>query len=206
MRCKMNKNNLMSPSEELVQTSAKNVFKRSKFIFVFTTLFIFIFSITSVIKGQDTNVQDFPPDTEPPPLKVISKDEKKKLEDERNFKKRTILALELMDSRLNKAEEANSKKEFKEMFNQLGRFHAIIDNTLTFLNRNNNDSRKILNNFKRFEIGLRKLLPRIELIRREVPQRYQFYVKNLIKNVRDARSRAVEPFFDDSVIREDDGK
>jgi hypothetical protein len=198
--------NLGFGKENFVRSSTKNVFRRSKFISVITTFFLFVFCLTTVSKAQDTAGQDLPPDMEPPPIKVISKDEKKQLEEERDFKKRTVLALELMDSRLNKAEEANSKKEFKEMFNQLGRFHAIVDNTLRFLNRNNNDSRKILNNFKRFEIGLRKLLPRIELIRREVPQRYQFYVMSLIKNVRDARSKAVEPFFADSVVREDDGK
>lgn len=202
----MNKKNLSSSSDNFVQTSAKNVFKRFKFIFLFTGIFVFILSITSFSKGQDVKTPDFPPDSEPPPIKVISKAEKKQLEEESSFKKRTILALELMDSRLNKAEEATSKKEFKEMFDQLGGFHAIIDHTLRFLDRNNNDSRKILNNFKRFEIGLRKLIPRIELIRRGVPQRYQFYVKTLIKNVREARSRAVEPFFDDSVIRDDDGE
>ena len=176
-----------------------------KKLFIFTLCFVFIFGVANISKAQDKEEPEFPPDAEPPPFKVLTKEEKQKLESERKIKKRTKLALELMDARLIKAEEANSNNDYDEVFTELGRFHAIIDHTLKYLNRRNNDSRKILFNFKRLEIGLRKFLPRIELIRREVPLKYQYYVKSLIKNVRRARSRAIEPLYDDSVVSDDKG-
>lgn len=186
-------------SDRVRQWGIRPVSARGQIPSVFLILFVFLASA-----GATSGQEQIPPDAEPPPLKMLSKKEKKQLESETRIKKRTKLALELMDARLLRAESANEKNAFQEVFVELGRFHAIIDHTLNFLNRKNNDSRKILNNFKRLEIGLRKFLPRIELIRREVPPSHQYYVKKLIKDVREARSRAVEPLFDDTVISEDD--
>jgi hypothetical protein len=105
-----------------------------------------------------------------------------------------------MDLRVKKAEEFKISDEFDEMFKELGGFHALVDDKLRFLTRNDNDSGRILNNFKRFEIGLRGFRPRLELLRSDLPSRYDFYVRNLIKYLRDARTRAVEPFFSDTVV------
>ncbi|MEK7855704.1 MAG: hypothetical protein AAB288_06415, partial [Acidobacteriota bacterium] len=59
---------------------------------------------------------------------------------------------------------------------------------------------KVLNNFKRLEIGLRQFRPRLELIRRGIPSEYEPYLRSLIQYVRDARAKAVEPLFGDSVV------
>lgn len=164
-----------------------------------------LFALTAIV--MPVAAQEIPPEAEPPPLKVLTKKERSTLEKEKRVKKRTKLALTLMEDRLLRAEDAKDNGDFKEMFTELGRFHAIIDHTLQFLDRKDSDSRKVLFNFKRLEIGLRRLIPRIELIRREVPLKYQYYVRSLVKNVRKARSRAVEPLFDDTVIEEEkDGR
>lgn len=144
--------------------------------------------------------QDEPKDAAPPPLKILYKEEKTQLESEVNVKKRTKLALTLMEARLKKAEELNARNDFNEMFTELGGFHALVDNTLNFLNRNDDGGEKILNDYKRIELSLRTFIARLELIRRELPLKYEFYVRGLIKSVRDARVRAVEPMFDDSVV------
>ena len=52
---------------------------------------------------------------------------------------------------------------------------------------------------KRFEIGLRGFAPRIERLRREVPARYELYIRTLGIYVRDARSKALEPMFGNAV-------
>lgn len=139
-------------------------------------------------------------ETAPPPLKVLSKTEKTQLEAVTDIKQRTKLALELMDARLLVAEGYSAKEAYPEMFLELGGFHALIDNTLKFLDSNDNGRGKVLNNFKRMELSLRKYITRLELIRRDLPIRYEFYVRTLIRQVRDARSRAVEPLFEDSVV------
>ena len=135
-----------------------------------------------------------------PPIKALIKDEKEKLEAEKDIKKRLTLALQLMEIRLKNGETLNAEENYVDMFTELGFFHALMDNTLNFLERNNVGSGKVLNYYKRFEISLRGFIARLEVIRRELPPRYEYYVKSLVKAVRDARSRAVEPLFDDAVV------
>lgn len=142
-----------------------------------------------------------PDDMAPPPVKNVSKEERSQLEAESEVKERTKLALQLMDLRLKKAEELNSREEFTKMFLELGGFHGLVDNTLVFLTQvSRGDSGKVLNNFKRLEIGLRSFIPRMEIIRRELPARYEFYVRILTRYLRDARSKAIEPLFGDTVV------
>ncbi len=161
----------------------------------FIVLILFMFS-ASIITAQN-----FPPDDiAPPPLKQISKSERSQLEAETEVKKRTKLALELMDLRLKSAEDLHTRQAFPEMFLELGGFHGLVDNTLEFLNQSNRSSGKELNNFKRLEIGLRAFMPRLEGIRRDLPLRYEFYLRSLVKYLRDARTKAIEPLFGDTVI------
>ena len=136
----------------------------------------------------------------PPPLKIISKSDKKQLEDVPDVKKRTILALQLMELKLKKIEELDDQNEFAKMYEELGGFHALMDYTLDFLYRNNSGNRKNLGNFKRYEMGLRAFPPRIEVIRRELPLKYESYLRELLKYIRETRSKAVEPFFGNTVV------
>lgn len=167
-------------------------FQRLFFCFI---LFTFTFSICLL-----ANAQESPQKEVPPPLKMLAKEEKSSLEAQTDVKKRTILSLNLMDSRLLKAEGYVSKEEFREMFNELGGFHALMDNTLAFLGRNNSNNGKVLNNYKRIELSLRKYITRIELIRRDLPLEYEPYVRRLTRYVREARTKAVEPLFGETVL------
>ncbi|HUR98611.1 MAG TPA: hypothetical protein VMZ26_11155 [Pyrinomonadaceae bacterium] len=139
-------------------------------------------------------------DLAPPPLKLLSQDEKAKLGGEPEVKRRTKLALELMDARLKQAETLHTSESYDDMFTQLGAFHGLMDNMLEFLNKSDKDSGKVLNNFKRLEIGLRGFMPRLQMIHSDIPIRYEQYVRNLIKSLRTARARAIEPLFDDTVL------
>ncbi len=78
--------------------------------------------------------------------------------------------------------------------------HGLLDNTLDFLGKQDSNKGKVLDNYKRLEIGLRGFAPRLETIRRDLPLRYEDYVHKLLKYVRDSRSRAVEPMFGSSVV------
>lgn len=157
---------------------------------------IFIPAITTIAAAQ---VDDYA-NGAPPPIKLMSKSEASQLASRPEVKERTKLALELMSARLTKAEQLNSKGEFTEMYNELGAFHALMDNTLVFLYSNSRGRDKNFDTFKRFEMALRAFAPRLGVIRRELPVEYDPYVRNLIKYVRDARSKAIEPLFSDLVV------
>jgi hypothetical protein len=135
----------------------------------------------------------------PPPLKTISRSERDQLDREKGIKSRTKLALELMDGRLKRAENSLAG-DVEQTFAELGIFHALMDDTLSFLGGNGRPSKKVLANLKRFEIGLRKFTPRLELIRREVPLTHEFYVRSLLKQLREARTKATEPLFGETVL------
>lgn len=160
--------------------------------FVFCLLFISPF-LTLAQEGEP------PEDVAPPPFKFLSKVEKTSLESQNNnIKKRTKLSLELMDARMLKAEKSQVENNYSSSLEELAGFHAILDNTLDYLIKTN--AGKNDRSFINFEIYLRKQVPRLESIRREMPVRYGYYVGKLMIAVREARAKAVEPIFRDSVI------
>lgn len=158
---------------------------------------IFLFLGIPFGAAAQTVIED---DLAPPPLKILSPEEKSKLGAETEVKRRTKLALELMEARLKRAELHDADENYDEMFVELGGFHGLMDNMLEFLSKSNRDSDRVLDNFKRFEIGLRGFTVRLEMIRHEIPLRYDHYVRNLVRNLRAARARAIEPLFDDTVV------
>lgn len=160
--------------------------------------FMFVSLASASVLGQDD-----PPQYElaPPPLMVMSKAERDKLDGEQGVRKRTELALSLMSARIDLAETANRRDDLNEMFSHLGAFSAIMEDTLGFLKLADTNRNRTLNNFKRLEMGLRRFSPRLELIRRELPLTHEFYVRSLLRQIRDARSRALTPLFGETVIR-----
>jgi hypothetical protein len=162
---------------------------------------VFLLSLGTWASAQDNRV-----DTAPPPLKILSKSERSRLDAENDVKSHTKLALDLMQERLAAAEKLNSAEDYESMFRELGAFNALIDECLRFLGRRDTGSDKILNNYKRLEIGLRAFVPRLESIRRELPLRYEEYVRKLMKEVRDARAKAIDPMFADPVLGNEDNQ
>ncbi len=153
-----------------------------------------------LIAGSESPAQTTPDDSAAPPLRVVSREELARLGLQRDVKRRTQATLDLMAARLTKAEALIQSEQFDEMYKELGGFHGLLENNLDFLNAGNKDSGKVLNNFKRFEMGLRQFRPRLEMIRRNIPLRYEHYLQTLIQYVREARAKAVEPLFGDSVV------
>ena len=162
-----------------------------------------MFVALAIFPAISARAQQAEPGDIPPPAKIVSKDERSQLDAQVDVKKRTKLALDLMNVRLTKAEGLHTSGNLDGMFVELGVFHALVDTTLEFLNKSDKDNRKVLDNFKRFEIGLRTFAPRLELIRRDLPLKYEFYVRSLAVYLRNARAKAVEPLFSDTIVPPD---
>ncbi len=167
---------------------------RSVRVILYFSLFTFSFSLLSVY------AQDDPQDIAPPPLKLVSKVERSRLDGETDLKLRTKLELAMMNDRLMAAEKLHSTEDYDGVFHELGFFQGLMDDSLDYLLKRNTGNGKILDNFKRLEIGLRGFGPRLEIIRRDLPPRYEDYLRRLIKYVRDARSKAIEPQFGDTAV------
>ena len=141
-----------------------------------------------------------PDESAPPPIKMLSKSERTQLGERLQPKERTSLALQLMDARLTSAEKFTTDENYSLMYAELGGFQALMDNTLAFLLSSKSDEGKQLNSLKRFEIGLRGFAPRMEAIRRDVPPNFEPYLKDLIRYISDAREKAMQPFYSNTVI------
>lgn len=140
------------------------------------------------------------PDAAPPPLKVLSKQERQQLASKMDLKARTKLALELMEARIAAAEKLAAGGDNPAMYTELGGFHALMDHIIGQLDKLDETRGKVLDGYKRLELGLRGFTPRLETLRREVPLEYEHYLQNLLKYVRDTRARALEPMFGDTVV------
>jgi hypothetical protein len=168
---------------------------------VLASYFAFLLLTFAFMLVQPAAAQDDPPDTAPPPLKIVSKDERQKLAAEDDIKDRTNLALQMMNIRLGTAEKHSANKDFDAMFRELGFFHGLVDDSVTFLEKRDAGNKKVLDTFKKLEMGLRGFIPRLETVRRELPLRYEDYVRHLMKFVREARARAIDPMFSDNVVK-----
>lgn len=144
-------------------------------------------------------IDEPPADVAPPPFKKLSNEEKQKLEAESALKKRTQLSLELMEARLANAEKYSNEDDYRNSLENLAGFQALLENTFSYLERNDLRN-KADNRFKQLEIFLRRQVPRLENMRRNMPYKYGYYVLKLMKVVRETRAKAVEPLFSDSVI------
>lgn len=170
--------------------------KSSLLTFIFSLLILLCSAVTTFAQ-----VSDIPQDTAPPPLKIVSQAEQNQLRGEPDETKRTKLALTLIDGHLLTAETLHAQENYDKMFAELGGFAALIDYTLLDLSKNKSGGNKNLDNYKRVEINLRKYTTRIELLYRDLPAKYEYYVRQLLKSMRKARSRAIEPLFGDTVVK-----
>lgn len=162
----------------------------------FTILLFVIFGFTIASHAQKAKVQDIAP----PPLTIISEGEQNQLSAKSDIKDRTQLAIELMESRIMKSEVLCEQKLYRESLDELGNFQALVSDALRFLNRNNTGGKKVQYNYKRLDINLRQLLPRLELLRRKMPFRYGYYVKDLMRYVSKTRAKATDSLFANTVL------
>src|SRR6478672_6742931 len=101
--------------------------------------FLSILLLLTIVPAISTRAQHAEPGDIPPPAKVISKAEQAQLDAQSDVKKRTKLALDLMNARLTKAESLHDNHDLDAMFVELGVFHALVDHTLEFLNKSDKD-------------------------------------------------------------------
>lgn len=168
--------------------------------------FFFLLPFYFLLSSPPAMAQDGPEDAAPPPLKVFSKDERERLGSQLDLKDRTKLALDMMGARLNEAERLAGLGDNAAMYTELGGFHALMDHIMEHVDKLDERRSKVLDAYKRIEIGLRNYTPRLENLRRDVPIKYEHYIRKLIKYLRDTRARALEPMFGNTVVRNNDPK
>lgn len=178
----------------------RNVFLKQTVNSLFSL--VAVFCLTGFVFGQQAQPVDYQDENEtaPPPVFTMSGEEKSQLTNESDLKRRTQLCLSLADARLRRAEEATAREDYQAALTDLGSYQAIIDNHIKFLEQNGYSSGKVRDNFRRMDIMLRSYAPRIETIRRTTPFEFAVHLKSILNFTRDARTRALDSFFSDSIL------
>jgi hypothetical protein len=168
------------------------------------SLMLLTFCLTSIAQAQDGPVVTSMP--APPPMKFVSNQERSQLEVERDIKKRTQISIRLAEEKLLRAEALTGEQDFAAVINELGNYQGLIDEALNFLSTFSSKKDKTRDTYKKFEITLRSHIVRLETMRRVTPADYADNFKRMIEFVRDARTQALNSFYDDTVIPNEDKK
>jgi hypothetical protein len=155
------------------------------------------------LPARAQNPQPLPtPLTAPPPLKVISKEERQQLDQTKDSKDRLKVSIELADARLTKAEQLTMQTEYEAALNEVGTYHALIEDALENLSTLKQDSNKTRDLYKRFELALRADGPRLTAMRRITPLEFAVWIKKVEDFARAGRTEALNSFYGHTVVRE----
>lgn len=144
--------------------------------------------------------QDDDTEAAPPPIRVVPKTEKDELAGATTLKDWTKESLSLMDEHIAAAEKLSNGHDPNGAFKELGMFAALMDDSVTYLGKKDTNSTKVLDALRKLEIGLRAFMPRLETIRRILPLNCDDYIRKLMGSLRNARAKAIDPMFSDSVL------
>ena len=175
------------------------LFYRTSIAFKVGALLVLGLCFSSAARGQQELVPEL---TAPPPMKFLSSGEKAQLSPVSDPKERTRISLELAEAHLRHAEDATFTHSYDPASAALGRYQAIIEDALRFLTGMDTSTKKMRDLIKRLELTLRAHVTRIEAIRRDTPFEYAVNIKSVLDYTRDARTRALDTFFGNTVIRE----
>jgi hypothetical protein len=164
---------------------------------------VLVLAFVCPLPAQAQNPQPSPtPLTAPPPLKVISKEERQQLDQSSDTKQRLRLTIELADAHLTHAEQLTMQTEYEAASTEIGTYHALIEDALDSLNSLKQDSNKTRDLYKRIELALRADGPRLTSMRRVTPLEFAVWIKKVEDFAREGRTEALNSFYGHTVVRE----
>lgn len=138
----------------------------------------------------------------PPPIKLISKEERAQIDQAGDSKARIRTTMELAAMRITRAEQLAKDGKFDDALTQVGSYEALIQDTLDFLKGMKRDSNKTRDLCKRVELGLRAHGPRLTTMRRETPLEFAVWIKKVEDFARAARTEMLNTFYGHTVVRD----
>lgn len=138
----------------------------------------------------------------PPPLKIIAKSERAQIDAEQNSKDRLKLTIKFAGVHLGLAEKYTTQSSYEAASAEVGAYHALIENALTFLSLMRRDSNKTRDLYKRLELALRADGPRLTAMRRVTPLEFAVWIKKAEDFAREGRTEALNSFYGHTVVRE----
>jgi hypothetical protein len=161
-------------------------------------LILAFFVVPFIVAQEPQNL----PMSAPPPLKIISKTDRAQIEAERDSKDRLKLTIQLAVVQLGLAEKYTAQSSYEIASAEIGAYHALIENALTFLAAMKRDSNKTRDLYKKLELALRADGPRLTSMRRVTPLEFAVWIKKAEDFAREGRTEALNSFYGHTVVRE----
>lgn len=158
---------------------------------------------SGVVRAQDDDrLQSRLPQTAPPPMKLIPPAELARLNSIRSAGERTRASIELAEAHLSRAIELTGAGQFDDAAAEMGGYQALFEDALKYLGAMDNNRGRVRDLYKKLELALREHAPRIETIRRTTPLEYSVHIKSVLEYTKEARTRALDSFYGNTVMRE----
>ena len=152
-----------------------------------------------IISAQQPAVQE---QAAPPPLKIITREERLQLDELKDPKARIKTTLELAETHLSRLENQTAQHEFDNAAAEAGMYWALVENALAFLKKIERDNNRKRDLYKRVELALRAHGPRLNFVRRTTPAEYSIWIKEIENYAREGRTEALNSFYGDTVVRD----
>jgi hypothetical protein len=152
-----------------------------------------------VATGQESPVQD---QAAPPPLKIITREERAQINESKDAKARVRITLDLAMVRLGEIETHTSAHDYPAALAGAGRYWALMEDVFGYLKTMKGDNNKTRDLYKRIELALRAHGPRLSAVRRGTPSEYSFWMKELEDFARNGRTEALNSFYGHTVFRD----
>jgi hypothetical protein len=164
-------------------------------------LLVVVLSCAVAAFGQDPQPSPTPL-TAPPPLRTITKAERDQLNASNDPKQRVKVTIELSGTHLTAAEKYTGQSDFEAASHEVGSYHVLVENILTFLATLKRDNNKTRDLYKRLELALRADGPRLTAMRRITPLEFAVWIKQVEDFAREGRTEALNSFYGETVVRD----
>jgi hypothetical protein len=152
-----------------------------------------------LVVAQEVRIQD---QSAPPPLKIVTHQDRMQLDEVSDAKARVRVTLELAEAHLANAEIHTSHLNYDEAAAEAGKYSALIEDVFVFLGTQKQDSNKTRDLYKRVELTLRAQGPRLNIMRRTTPVAYAVWIKEIEDFARRGRTQALNSFYGHTVVRD----
>ncbi|HSS19108.1 MAG TPA: hypothetical protein VLL54_03480 [Pyrinomonadaceae bacterium] len=162
-------------------------------------LVMLLVALCGAVSAQEPPAPD---EGAPPPLKVISRQERNQLDTTKDEKARVKLTIELAESHLTNVENKTSQQNFDVAAAEAGMYWALLEDALKYMKSVERDNNKKRDLYKRLELALRAHGPRLSGIRRNTPNEYAVWIREIEEFARRGRTEALNSFYGQTVLRE----
>jgi hypothetical protein len=160
-------------------------------------------ALATIFAGT-TVAQEIRQFTAPPPLRIISREDRAEINRAKDSKARIRKTIKLAEAQITLAEAHTAKQSYEAASAALGMYRGLIEDSLTFLGSLKTESNKTRDLYKRVELALRAHAHRFVSIRRSTPAEYSIWIKEIEDFARSGRTEALNSFYGHTVVR--DGK